>query len=122
MGRAATAVGRGRTRRPASPGCRRSPAAGTSPATRGAPMDPTRFDQFTRMLGGASGRRALLRALLGAALGSAAPVSAKTRDTRHGQNQRQGKSPAKDRVPAKDPSADQAQGPDPTQVAGQAPP
>ena len=45
-------------------------------------MDSTRFDQLTRLLGRASGRRAVLATLLGAVLGGAtnASVAAKRRD------------------------------------------
>ena len=69
-------------------------------------MDPTRFDHLTRLLAGASGRRALLRALLGAAFGGATQASAKPREPRHGPGQGQGQGATTDR--------DQARLPPPT--------
>ena len=67
-------------------------------------MDPRLFDDLTRLLGGTSGRRALLRVLLGVSLGSVPPTAAaRKRDTAKpkakDQDQTTAKAKAKDHGP-----------------------
>ena len=64
-------------------------------------MDPTRFDQMTRLLSGAGGRRALLRALLGAVL-STTTVEATARKRGQGRDRAQAKTRDRDEDRDKD--------------------
>jgi hypothetical protein len=67
-------------------------------------MDPLRFDQLTRVLSDASGRRAVLRAVLGAVLGGtvAETTAAKKKGQGQGQDQDRDTGKDQDRTPNRD--------------------